>query len=170
MSSTIQAVFNAPQPPAATEGVKGAPKVQRPEGGDRPPKPAVDAYIPEEKREPSGRYWLERGEDGQPKVCFDDPERAAENERPDTGGLKQDREVDGPDGSAHGEQAGTASTDRVDRKIEKLRRKQEELKRRIYSETDGAAIKELERELSRVERELSRKDNDAYRRQHAVFS
>ncbi len=156
MSSTIQAIFNAPQPPAAIEGAGGASKVRRPEVEERPQKPAVDAYIPEEKREPSGRYWLERGEDGQPRVRFDDPERAA---------AASDR-------SAHGKQAEscTASTDNADREIEKLKTKQEKLERQIQSETDGAKIKELEQELSRVERELSRKDNDAYRRQHAVFS
>ena len=42
---------------AQTAGVKEAPAVQRPDGGapDRPQKPMMDEYIPEKKREPSGR-------------------------------------------------------------------------------------------------------------------
>jgi len=128
----------------------------------------TDEYIPEEKREPAGLYWLEKGEDGQPKVCFDDPERmtgasANQDERPN---------ADSPDRRASGKKAEicTGNTDKVDREIEKLKKKREELVRQINSETDEAKIKELEQKLSQVERELSQKDNDAYRRQHTVFS
>lgn len=58
------------------------------------------------------------------------------------------------------------STDRVDREIEALKRKREELAQRISAETDGTKIQELERQLAQVERELRQKDSDAYRRRH----
>ncbi len=177
MSSTIQALFNASQSPTAIEGAKGTSRVQRPESEtqDSSQKPVVDEYIPKEKREPGGRYWLEKGEDGQPKVYFDDPERAdaaSENEYPNADSPEQNQGADGPDKRVDGKQAETctASTDKIDQEIEKLKKKREELERQIRSEADEAKIKALEQELSQVERELSQKDNDAYRRQHTVFS
>lgn len=33
---------------------------------DRLLRPETDIYIPEEQQEPSGRYWIESGEDGTP--------------------------------------------------------------------------------------------------------
>ena len=113
----------------------------------------VDEYVPEEKQEPSGRYWLGRDEDGRPKVCFDDPERA------------DDKPSDAP-------KAGrcTGNTDQVDREIERLRKRKETLEQQISAQTDEVKIRELERKLAQAERELAQKDNDTYRRQHTVFS
>ena len=34
-----------------------------------------DEYVPEEPQEPSGRYWMEKDEVGQPIIHFDDQER-----------------------------------------------------------------------------------------------
>ena len=164
MSMTIpDAVFGAARSYGAA-GVKEPPQVQRAEA-DIPVQsraPVVDEYIPEEKQEPSGRYWLGKDEDGRPKVYFDDPERA-------------DGEPSGapaPAKKAEGDNAErcTGSTDRVDREIERLRRRKEALERQIGSQTDDVKIRELERELARTERELAQKDNDAYRRRHTVFS
>lgn len=64
----------------------------------------------------------------------------------------------------------TGNTDKVDREIEKLKKKKAELEQQLSSETDERKIKSLEKELAQVERELSQKDNDAYRRQHAVYT
>lgn len=145
-------------------------------GQGSPARLAKDEYIPEEKREPTGRYWVERDEDGKPKICFDDPEQAADSsETPD--GLSPD----GPDkavdaaGSKKKDSDGraencTCNTDQVDREIEKLKREQQELEKQLHSETDDAKIRSLEKRLAQVESELRQKDNDAYRRQHAVFS
>ena len=70
----------AVQPLTTAGKVQGASKVQKPEeeSQDRQSKPVMDEYIPEEPREPSGRYWMGKDEDGQPKIYFDDPERAAD--------------------------------------------------------------------------------------------
>ena len=122
----------------------------------------MDEYVPEEKQEPSGRYWLGKDEDGQPKVYFDDPERA----------VDKPSGVPAPEKKAEGDKKErcTANTDQVDREIERLKKRKETLEQQIRSQTDDAKIKELERQLAQVERELAQKDNDAYRRQHTVFS
>lgn len=136
-------------------GVKEPPQIQRTEAEAPAPSraPVVDEYIPEEKQEPSGRYWLGRDEDGRPKVCFDDPERA-----------------DGKPSDAPKAERCTANTDQVDREIQRLRQRKETLGQQINSQADEAKIRELERKLTQVERELTLKDNDTYRRQHTVFS
>ncbi len=168
--------------------VKAIPKVQQSEdqtqGSSKAPE--RDEYIPEEEQEPSGRYWLGKDEDGQSRIYFDDPDRADDApekqdelpaaDDPDqdkrVDGLDQDKKADDPEKKVSGDKAEscTVNTDKVDREIEKLKKKQEELERQINAETDDTKIKELEKELAQVESELRRKDNDAYRRQHAVFS
>lgn len=149
----------AVQPGTAAEQTPGPSQAQQPEGDmrNRSMVPLRDEYIPEEKREPSGRYWLGRDGDGRPKVYFDDPERA-EN----TPGKRA--------ADSRTEEVCSGSTDAVDREIEKLKEKQEELERQIDSETDEANIKELEKKLAQVESELRQKDNDTYRRRRTVFS
>ena len=136
------------QPLAATEKMPGAPQVQTPEeeAQGRRSKPVLDEYVPEEPREPSGRYWMGRDEDGQPKIYFD-----------------------GPEGKKDKGETWECNTDKVDREIEKLKKKRQELEQRLNAETDEATIKDLERRLAQVERELKMKDSDAYRRQNAVF-
>lgn len=131
----------------------------------RAQRPNMDAYVPEEKQESSGRYWPGRDENGQPKIYFDGPKPSAEP--PDTS--------EAPDGApqkpaAEKAERCTANTDAVDREIEHLRQKKEALERQIRAQTDDAKAKALVQKLAQVERELRQKDNDAYRRQHTVFS
>jgi len=170
-------ISGAVHSPSTVAGAKETPKVQRPEDEvkGRPSTPIRDEYIPEEKQEPSGRYWLGKDEDGQPKVYFDDPERAADavqkqDELPDADAPEKDESADGLEKKVSGDKVESCNTDAVDREIEKLKKKQEELKRQINSETDDTKIKELEKKLAQVESELGQKDNDTYRRQHATFS
>ena len=94
MSSMIQPISNpisgVVQSPAAA-GAKEAPAVQRAKDLDpvRAQRPAVDEYVPEEKQEPSGRYWLGKDENGQPKIYFDNPELPADApEKPDSSQKK----------------------------------------------------------------------------------
>ena len=164
MSMMIPGMVSGAAQSHAAAIVREPPQVQRTEAESpvRSPTPAVDEYIPEEKQEPSGRYWLGRDGDGRPKVCFDDPERA--DDRPS--------DAPAPAKRAAGDKAErcTGSTDQVDREIEWLKQRKEALEQQISSQTDGVRIRELERKLAQVERELAQKDNDAYRRQHTVFS
>ncbi len=163
--------------PSTVAGVKAPPKVQQSDDKTRdgPIAPARDEYIPEEKREASGLYWLGKDEDGKPRAYFDGPEWAAgtpekQDELPAADGPDQDKGA--PEKKASGDKAESSAcnTDKVDREIEKLKKKQEELKRQINSETDDTKIEELEKKLAQVEGELRLKDNDAYRRRHAAFS
>lgn len=137
-------------------GIKEPQAVPRPESTnqERPVKPVMDEYVPEEKSEPSGRYWPGKDEDGKPKIYFDDPE--------------QDRKASGSEAERC-----TCSTDKVDREIEKLKKEQEKLERQLSSaanHADNEKIRELERKLAQIEGQLRQKDNDTYRRQHAEFS
>ena len=166
----------AVQPLTTAEKMMGASKVQKPEeeARDRQLKPVMDEYIPEEPQEPSGRYWMGKDEDGQPKIYFDDPERAAnapkqpedtpEAEEPNPAGQG----AKGPEREKDKDEVWEGNSDKVDREIEKLKKKQQELEQRLGTETDEAKIKDLERQLAQVERELKQKDNDTYRRQHTT--
>ena len=64
----------------------------------------------------------------------------------------------------------TGDTGKVDREIEKLKRKRAELEQRLNTERDEARREDLERQLAQVEAELRQKDNDGYRRRNTVFS
>ena len=176
----------AVRPLTTAEKVLGVPKDQKPEEESRRLKPVMDEYVPEEPREPSGRYWMGKDEDGQPKIYFDGPPRAADAPQqpeaaPDAGkpdaGAPEAEEPEGDKGAKGPERKGgekeerwVGNTDKVDREIEKLKKKREELEQRINTETDEAKVKDLERQLAQVERELRQKDNDAYRRQHSTFT
>ena len=168
----------AVQPLTTAEKVLGASKVQKTEeeSQGRQPKPVMDEYVPEEPQEPSGRYWMGKDEDGQPKIYFDDPERAADGPKqpedaPEAEEPKQAGQgAKGPEGKKDKDETWECNTDKVDREIEKLKKKQQELEQRLNSETDEAKIKDLEHQLAQVEQELKQKDSDTYRRQHAVYT
>ena len=171
------------QPLTAAEKVLG---VQKPEekAQDRPLKPVTDEYVPEGPQEPSGRYWMGRDENGQPKIYFDAPERPADAseeapaiKNPDADGPVAEDPSQAEKGAKEPEKKGgkeaercAGNTDQVDREIEKLKKKQEELERRLSTETDETKVRELERQLAQVARELKQKDNDTYRKQHATFT
>lgn len=63
----------------------------------------------------------------------------------------------------------TCDTVGVDRELENLRKRQEQLEEQLRAAApeQAAAIRQ---QLDQVSRELAQKDNDSYRRQHAVFS
>lgn len=161
-------------PSVPVAGVDETKKVRRPaeESQEHSRRPVTDEYVPEEKPEPSGRYWLGRDGDGKPKICFDDPERAenALKESGDDPGRSESAEAAEKSGSGKNAERCTCNTDQVDREIEKLKKQKQELERRINQETDEAKADALNSELARVEEELRQKDNDAYRRQHAVYT
>ena len=164
MSMMIPDIISGAARSYGTAGVKAASEVQRPEAEvpARSRTPVMDEYIPEEKQEPSGRYWLGKDENGQPKVYFDDPEQA--DNKP------SDAPAPGKKAEGDKKERCTANTDQVDHEIERLKQRKEVLEQQISAQTDEVRRRELERELAQVERELAQKDNDTYRRQHTVFS
>ena len=171
----------AVQPLTTAEKVLGAPKVQKSEeeSQGRQLKPVMDEYIRSEPQEPSGRYWMGKDEDGQPKIYFDDPERAADApkqpegapdaKKPDTDAPEEPdpagQGAKGPRRKEDKDETWECNTDKVDREVEKLKKKQ-----RLNTETDEAKIKDLERQLSQVEQELKQKDSDTYRKQNATYT
>ena len=156
----------AAQPSVPIAGVDEPKKVQRPEDEtqSRHQKPVMDEYVPEEKPEPSGRYWLGKDEDGKPKIYFDAPDASDASDG--------DKGAEGPEksGSDKDGQSCTCNTDKVDREIEKLKKQKQELEQQINRETDESKIEDLKAKLAQIEKELSQKDNDAYRRQHATYT
>ena len=166
------------QPLTAAEKVLGAPKIQKPEeeSRGRQPKPVMDEYVRSKPQEPSGRYWMGKDEDGQPKIYFDDWSRVADGpQQPED--TPEAKELDpagqgakGPEGKKDKDEVWECNTDRIDREIEKLKKQKEELEQRLNTETDEAKIKTLERQLAQVERELKQKDSDTYREQNATFT
>ena len=118
-----------------------------------------DEYISSERsgRKPSGLYRLGQDENGSPKVLYDDPKKPV---GADKGGSPE-----------RAEEECTGNTDQVDREIEKLKEKKQQLEQQIkMASGDEEKVRELEDQLAQVENELSRKDNDTYRRQHSVFT
>lgn len=76
----------------------------------------------------------------------------------------------GPEGQKSRDQVWACNTSKVDREIEKLKKKKEYLEQQLITETDEAKRKDLERRLTQVEQELEQKDSDTYRRQHSTFT
>ena len=121
-----------------------------------------DEYISSEKSgsKPSGLYRLGQGENGNPKVMYDDPKRAAKA-----------KDVQPKEEPAKKAEKCTTNTDNVDREIEKLKEEKKQLEQQIKAAAgDKEKVKVLEKKLSQIEGQLSQKDNDTYRRQNAVIS
>ncbi len=147
-------------------GVQTPPEVQQPatepQNEPQPKPPVYDEYSPVEKSEPIGQYWLGQDEEGQPKVYFDEPKAAEENAdkaaapEKKAGGKKEEKCI--------------GSTDKVDREIERLKKRREALEQQLAAATDESEIKNLQNKLKQVESELARKDNDTYRRSHMQIS
>lgn len=137
---------------------------------ERVPKPARDEYLPAEKPEPSGRYWLGKDGDGTPRIYFDDPEADAPAQpeaAPEEDPPRADKGAEGPEPRGSGEdEKCTANTDKVDREIKALKRRKQTLEQQLRREDDETRAEALKAELAQVETELRQKDTDAYRRQH----
>lgn len=131
-------------------------------------RPVTDEYVPEEPREPSGLYRVDRDQAGRPQVSFDDRSQVeAAPQKPET---PEAENTDAPERDGQGEERCTANTDRVDRELRALKEKRQTLERQLETEADDTRRRALERELAQVERALAQKDTDAYRRRHTRFS
>ena len=129
-----------------------------------------DEYISSEKSssKPSGLYRLGQDENGNPKVIYDDPKRAAKAKD-----VQPAQKTPSPATPCSAKQAEkcTTNTDNVDREIEKLKEEKKQLEQQIKAAAgDKEKAKVLEKKLAQIEGQLSQKDNDTYRRQNAVIS
>ena len=121
-----------------------------------------DEYISSEKSgsKPSGLYRLGQDKNGNPKVMYDDPKRAAKA-----------KDVQPKEEPAKKAEKCTTNTDNVDREIEKLKEEKKQLEQQIKAAAgDKEKVKVLEKKLAQIEGQLSQKDKDTYRRQNAVIS
>lgn len=114
-----------------------------------------DEYVPSEEDVPIGLYSLSEDGDGGMAVEYDMAE-------------KSDKKAEDGEKSQKSESC-TCNTDRVDREIEKLREKQEQLEEKLRN-AEGERAEQIKKQLESVSAELALKDNDTYRRQNAVFS
>ena len=133
-----------PHPAEKTEALRPRQTEQEAQSPSR--EPERDEYTPGEAPEYTGRYWMERDENGSSRIRLDAPER------PDPAPEKAAADGDSPDGpeapDKEQEKSVTCNTDRVDREIERLKKEQEELKQQLSRETDEKRSKELEKRLS----------------------
>lgn len=74
----IPCVISGAARPSAVRAAGGDLHIRPAENSGRPARPSRDEYTPEERMEPSGRYWPGKDENGQPRMYFDDPEKAAD--------------------------------------------------------------------------------------------
>lgn len=149
----------------ASEMTKEAKKTERETAPKTLPEPK-DEYISSEKsgKEPAGLYRLGQDGNGSRKIFFDDPNRSDRTE----GKEKPKADVSRPGSPS---EKCVTDTDRVDKEIEKLKEKKQQLEQQIRSASgDEKKVRELEKELAQVESELSQKDNDTYRWQNAFVS
>lgn len=164
----ISATIHAPAPTEVREP-SGTQTPQREESRTIPAAPATDRYVPEEKHTPCGLYWMGKDEDGSPKIFFDNPAPKAADP------LPEDENSPPPEGpekpaSGKGEEKCTCDTSKVDREIQQLKKRREQLESQLRTETDEVRARDLKRQLAQLDRELAQKNNDTYRRQHAQFS
>ena len=129
--------------------------------GARKWEPDFDRYEPggtmppQKAEEPEGNMLLPEREKPETKAPEEEPEKKS------APGKKPEKEP---------AEKCTANTDKVDREIEKLKKKKEQLEQKIVSEKDAEKREKLEKELAETEAELSQKDNEGYRRRHTQFS
>ena len=61
----------------------------------------------------------------------------------------------------------TVKTDKVDRELDSLKEKKQDLEQSIIKENNSRKRKQLERTLKRLSSEITRRDNENYRSRHA---
>ena len=128
-----------------------------------------DEYIPGEKQEPIGLYKLVHDDEGNRIVQFDAPMQTGDFS-PQEAEKSSGEAVPAKAKPGKKAETCTTNTDKVDREIEKLKKKREQLEQRLRTTTDPDKAEDLKRQLAQIKNELRQKDNDAYRRQHAVIS
>ncbi len=142
------------------DAVKKTEQVGKPEDSKKFDKGSMPVDEYSHSNPVKGIYKPGKDSDGNPKIDYIDPKKDISSE------AKADDKVSSDSKKS---ESTTTDTDKVDREIEKLKKKKALLERELHT-ADESRKKELERELRQVETELAQKDNDTYRRQNAVIS
>ena len=96
------------------------------------------------------------------------PSMVDDYERQKEADSKSEKEANSKDEPATKAEKCTTNTDNVDKEIEKLKMKKQQLEQQVNAVAgDENRMKELKQRLNQVEIELNQKDNDTYRRQQA---
>ena len=140
----------------------------------------ADEYIHGEEPVSAGVYRIAQDNEGNPKISFDNPEMKAaanpenkpESSKPEESGKDEPKKVSKDDPKEETKSTKcTVDTDKVDREVEKLKKKQSEIEQQIARAQDNPEEAEkLRKQLDQVNQELKMKDNDTYRRQHAQYT
>ena len=140
----------------------------------------MDRYAPDEPAVKAGLYRKVKGQDGNPTLRFDDPQKAKEKGEKDLSPAEQaaEEEKAAKEKKAAEEKEAekkaetkttTNTTDRVDREIKELREKIEDVSQELRTAV-GEQAEKLEQQLLLDKIELRLKDNDTYRRAHSQVS
>lgn len=124
-------------PAAGVEKTEDSGKAQKTEAVSARP-PEFDRYVPEDKEEKSyGHYEVVSDETGNSTVRFDDPDKNPK-EKKSVDQMKE-KDSDGPG---------------QEQKLQKLKKKRQQLKQKIKSETDPGKSEELKRKLADIEQKI----------------
>lgn len=139
----------------------------------------MDRFAPEEPAVKAGLYRKAKGQDGNPTLRFDDPTKAEKEDEETPAEAAEEEKAAKEQKAAEEEKEAkkaeaktkttTINTDRVDREIEKLREKIEDVAQDLRTAT-GEEAEKLEQQLLLDRIELRLKDNDTYRRAHSQVS
>lgn len=139
--------------------------------------PRFDEYVKNDKVvSGAGIYSVERDENGNPVVVFENPEKPSQ-ESPDP--AKPPAEGEKPEivkskSSAEDEkpviEKCTVNTDRVDAEIKKLKEQLQTIQKQLSQAENAEEQEALKKQLTTIEAELRAKDNDAYRKQNATYT
>lgn len=156
-------------------------------------KPATDEYLPEEKQEPSGRYWMKKDENGHPKVYFDNPEQTSGSPAKINSTPQPDKPVSdktpktnapAPDKDPETDKAAPAKTPEPDKPNQKTKESEDET---CHGSTDNVdrEIKKLkekkkqleqqcnsesdEEKLKDLEKELAKVENELRQKDNDVY-
>lgn len=139
----------------------------------------ADEYVHGEEPVSAGAYHIAQDDEGNPKISFDNPEMkaAAKPESKPADSKPEKSDEDNPKKASDSDPKEetkstrcTVDTDKVDREIEKLKKKQAELEQQLAGAQDNPQEAEkLQKQLEQVNQELEMKDNDTYRRQHSQY-
>lgn len=125
--------------------------------------PRFDEYVKNDKVvSGAGIYSVERDENGNPVVVFENPEKPSQ-ESPDP--AKPPAEGEKPV-----IEKCTVNTDRVDAEIKKLKEQLQTIQKQLSQAENAEEQEALKKQLTTIEAELRAKDNDAYRKQNATYT
>lgn len=134
----------------------------------------LDRYAPEEPAVKAGLYRKAKDQDGNPTLRFDDPMKTGKEDEETSAEAAEEEKAAKERRAAEEEKEAekaktrttTINTDRVDREIEELEEKIEDVSQDLRTAV-GEEAEKLKQQLLLDRIELRLKDNETYRRAHS---